>query len=57
MDYTSVVPPGGSAHILQNDRLSDQHVANCYDCTMSAPDARLRPVADSSLPGAAASLH
>jgi len=24
-----VVPPGGSAHILQNDRLSVQHVA-CY---------------------------
>jgi len=29
---TSVVPPGGSAHILQNDRLSvqHQHVA-CYE--------------------------
>jgi len=30
-DYqtTSVVPPGGSAYILQNDRSSVQHVA-CY---------------------------
>jgi len=55
MDYTSVVPPGGSAHVLQNDRLLDQHVA-CYICTRSAPAARLRPVAESSLPGAAASL-
>ena len=45
-----------AAPILQNDRLSDQLVV-CYICTRSAPAARLRPGAESSLPGAAASLH
>jgi len=37
VSYQEMVPPGCSAHILQNDRLSVQHVA-CYIHTTEAAE-------------------
>jgi len=43
-DYTSVVPAGGSAYILQNDHLSVQHVA-CYIHSTEAVERSKNPTA------------